>query len=76
MTYALRNTKEIIEFDRKYKKAHNPYNPNYSEAEIEDKFVLPTGLWPLSGIATPNNQTIGLKPEIIISTFRKQIILP
>ena len=64
-TFAMRNTQEIVEYDRMHKIEYNPFRSNYTEREIEDTNVLPTKLWPLSGVIAPTNQTHGFKPKII-----------
>ena len=58
MAYALRNSKEVIEFDRSHKRF-------LSDKEPEDLHILPTKIWPLSGVSTPTNQTCGPKPQIV-----------
>ena len=65
LNFALRNTKEIIEYDRMYKPEYNPFCLNHIKRELEDKNILPTELWPLSGTLAPSNQTHGLMPKVI-----------
>ena len=62
LNYALRNSKEIIDFDSKY--SDTVKSSKMTKEIIRDNRILPRESWPFCGLKpiNPTNQTHGPKP--------------